>query len=294
MVRLVIWAAASAPFVVAWARRHGGDGAITAGLPAILALGVFLAAEAWRSRDVAIRPFRFALGTAALAAYGLTRGTLPLAVAGIFPGVAALWYFSEPRRAVSFPAPLFGLLLLGLPSARMLDVVAGYPLRAVATRLAAAMLSCLGAPVARRGMELSWDGTPVWVDAPCAGIQMLQAALLLVFVLAWIHRLGWVRTAVAGIFGVAVTVAANAARIAALTAADGCGMILPPALHSAIGVSALLGGAAICAAFVACPFDKLGFILPAARRPRRQGASAFFPKGRLQVKVGKCGRSATP
>ncbi len=248
-LRTVLWAAGALPFVVAWIRRQGGDSAITAGVPAMATLGVFLAIVAWDSRREAIPPARFALGTVALAMFALTHGSLPLAIGGLFPGLAALWYFSSQRHAFSFSMPLLGLLLLGLPSARMLDVVAGYPLRVVATRLAAFCLSGIGAPVTRLGMELSWDGMPVWVDAPCSGIKMLLAGLWLVCALAQLHRFGFVRTFLAGVFGVLAIILANAARIAILTAAEGFGMSLSPATHSAIGVSALLGGAVLCVSF---------------------------------------------
>ncbi len=68
----------------------------------------------------------------------------------------------------------------------------------------------------RRGMEVAVGGTPVWVDAPCAGVKMLGAGIVAALVIAQIWRLRFWRTALAAVIAVAAVCAANAARVAVL------------------------------------------------------------------------------
>ena len=136
---------------------------------------------------------------------------------------------------------------MGLPSAMIFDFLLGYPMRLVATRLAALLLSSAGLPVAQSGVELSVDGVSVFVDAPCAGVRMLGAGLILAFALAQTFRFRLLGTAILAGAGLAAIVLANVARVTVLVLFAAGGMALSWTAHEIVGCFAFLAGAVLCA-----------------------------------------------
>ena len=136
---------------------------------------------------------------------------------------------------------------MGLPSAMILDFLLGYPLRVIATRLAALLLSSAGLPVAQSGVELSVDGVSVFVDAPCAGVRMLGAGLILAFALAQTFRFRLLGTAILAAVGLVSVILANVARVSVLSLFTVGGIALSRAAHEIVGCFALFPGAALCA-----------------------------------------------
>ena len=129
----------------------------------------------------------------------------------------------------------------------------------VVERLAGFLLAVIGLPVAVSGVELSVDGVAVWVDAPCSGIRMLGAGLVLAFALAQVFGFREWRTLALAAVGLVAIILANAVRVVALTFCEVSGIPLSAAAHEAVGCAAFLPGAALCAV--------AAFVL--ARRPER-------------------------
>jgi exosortase/archaeosortase family protein len=131
---------------------------------------------------------------------------------------------------------LVALLLLALPIIASLQFYLGYPLRVASGDVALVLLRLGGAAVAREGVHLRAGGALVMIDAPCSGIRMLWAALLLACCLAALFRLRTRGSLLAVGAAVVVTVAGNGLRTAALFWADTNGPPLPSFAHAGVGV----------------------------------------------------------
>jgi exosortase/archaeosortase family protein len=112
----------------------------------------------------------------------------------------------------------------------------GYPLRVIAGDLSAFMLRMNGIAVAREGAMLAWQGQLVSIDAPCSGVKMLWAGLLLASALAAAGRLTAPRTGAALTLAIVAVVAANALRATALFYMEAGIVHLPASAHGAIGI----------------------------------------------------------
>ncbi len=178
------------------------------------------------------------------------RPFLPLTLCGVFGlvgGLPLLLPETGSRLSAALPLPLVGLAVAMLPSLMILDLFLGVPLRLLATVATAALLRGTGLNVVRDGLALVVDGSPVWVDAPCAGVQMLGTGIVLALVLAQVFRFGWGRTCIMGLVGLVAVVAANCARVATLTFYTAVVAPLSPAAHEFAGCCALLPALVVCA-----------------------------------------------
>jgi exosortase/archaeosortase family protein len=149
-------------------------------------------------------------------------------------GFAWSWW----RHGTPYRPWAVGLALLALPMASSLQFYFGYPLRVASGAVALVMLRLGGIAVERDGVYLRAGGELVMIDAPCSGMRMLWAALLLAFCLAALFRMrGWssLRTAGAALL---LAVAGNGLRTAALFWADTNAPQLPASSHAGIGVAA--------------------------------------------------------
>ena len=175
-----------------------------------------------------------------LALFWALRPLLPITLCGAFGVVGGLpIILPGAREQGTLPMPLAALAVAGLPSLLVADMFLGVPLRFASTVSAAALLRFAGFDVARRGMEIAVGGTPVWVDAPCAGVKMLGAGIVAALVIAQIWRLRFWRTALMVGVAVAAVCAANAARVAVLTVFAASGRVLGEIAHEAVGCVAL-------------------------------------------------------
>ena len=231
------WAGALFSLWAWWFARIGEP--LDAGMAAWAALAVFIM-DAWRRNGwKSSRPSMRAYVMAAigLAAYWALRPFLPISLCGVF-GVLGGLALVVPTARLS--APLAGLAVAGLPTLYILDLFLGFPLRAMSTFVATALLRLTGLDVVRNGMGFVVGGVPVWVDAPCAGVKMLGTGVVLALVLAQVWRLrAWRTVGVCSLAVVAVCLV-NAARVAVLTVFAAMGRTLGNTAHEAVGCVALL------------------------------------------------------
>jgi exosortase/archaeosortase family protein len=108
-------------------------------------------------------------------------------------GIAVLALLAALHGALRCAAPPPALWLIGLlamPIVPTLQFYLGYPMRVVSAAVAVVLLRLNGLSVDRQGTYLVWRGDLVQFDAPCSGVSMLWAGLLLTSMLAYIYQLG--------------------------------------------------------------------------------------------------------
>ena len=183
---------------------------------------------------------------ALLAAYAASHAFAPPLIRCAIATTAAL----TPLALAAFrgrpPLAFWGLIALAMPVLPSLQFATGYPMRIASAALTAALLQGQGLYVAREGTFLIWRGEMVQFDAPCSGVNMLWAGLLLTLVACVLFRLSAPRTAVAATVCVAVTIVANALRAASLFYVE-AGFLpwaTPPWWHEGAGLVAFAMGAA--------------------------------------------------
>jgi exosortase/archaeosortase family protein len=198
----------------------------------------------WRAPAAQPIAHALALPAALLALYalGAAAGVAPV-VAATLAAVALAALASAARLGRRMDAALLGLCMLALPIAASLQFYCGYPMRVLAGNLTVALLRMNGIAVVREGAMLAWNGQLIAIDAPCSGVKMLWAGLYLACALAASYRLPAARTLAAVALAVAVIVAANAIRAAALFHTEAGLLILPPWAHQASGVVCFIGAA---------------------------------------------------
>jgi exosortase len=171
-----------------------------------------------------------------------------LALAALCSLLPALGLRRTGSRASHCAFHVLGFLLLSLPAIPTAQFFLGYPLRLLAGAASALLLNLAGYPVVSDGVLLDWQGRQVLIDAPCSGIRMLWAGLLLSLALSATRKLGPMSTLLLAAVSVAAVVAANVLRSAALFFIE-AGVVAAPAwAHGAVGALAFL---AACAALAA-------------------------------------------
>lgn len=220
--------------VLLWFATGTVDGSNdSAGLLAAAAAAAVIAFS--RKRDAIARPLL--LPCACLAVYlAATVFQVPVPARSLILAVAITALASSIRLGKRFDVALFALCILALPFAATLQFYLGYPLRVIAGDVSAFLLRMNGIAVAREGAMLAWQGQLVSIDAPCSGVKMLWAGLLLASALAAAVRLSSLRTAAALMLAIVAVVAANALRATALFYVESGMVHLPASAHSAIGV----------------------------------------------------------
>lgn len=157
------------------------------------------------------------------------------------------------------PAAFWGLIALSMPVLPSLQFVFGYPLRIVSAALTVALLNLQGVPITREGTYVTIAGQTAQFDAPCSGIAMLWALILVTLMTALIARLSVARLGLALLLTVAAAFAANVLRVASLLyATTMLGETEPPWLHEAVGLAAFAFAALLLAACLRNPW----FIAP--------------------------------
>lgn len=230
--------------VLLWFASGTADGSNdSAGLLAVAAAAGIIAFAP--KREATVHPLL--LPGAFLAMYlAATACQIPVPARSLILALAITALASSLRLGKRFDLALFALCILALPFAATLQFYLGYPLRVIAGDLSAFLLRMNGIAVAREGAMLAWQGQLVSIDAPCSGVKMLWAGLLLASTLAGAVRLPSMRTAIALVLAVFAIVAANAIRATALFYVEAGIVPMPPAAHGAIGiVSFAAAGAAI-------------------------------------------------
>jgi len=174
-------------------------------------------------------------GIAALTVdYPLVR-SLATAIALGFSLLAGL-----PRASRFLPA-ILGLSLLLPFSEETTSYLIGYPARVIAGRLAAALLSASGFAVEIQGALLEVNGTPLFADAPCAGLHMGWTGLAIALLLCLYRETSAKRTLLVGASTIILILAGNALRMAALAQLEHLRLSsLPTFTHNAVGTASFL------------------------------------------------------
>lgn len=143
------------------------------------------------------------------------------------------------------PLAFWGLVALSLPVLPSLQLVLAYPMRVVSATLTVGLLRLQGLAIERQGTFLVWRGEMVQFDAPCSGVSMLWAGLLLTLLGAILLRLPTARMLTALVGALALAVAGNALRAASLFYVE-AGLIAdaPAWWHDGIGLAAFALSAA--------------------------------------------------
>ena len=204
------------------------------------------------SRPSAPRPLPLMPIAVLLAAYAASYGVLPPIVRAAIAIAATLFccYLAAFRERP--PIAFWGLVALALPVLPSLQFTLGYPMRVVSAALAVALLQSQGVLVARQGTFLVWRDAMVQFDAPCSGVNMLWAGLVLTLAGCVLFRLRAPSVLAAVALSVVLAIACNALRASSLFYGE-VGLIpLGPAWgHDAIGIAAFMVSAGITFWFLA-------------------------------------------
>lgn len=186
-------------------------------------------------------PFPFVPLAVVLAVYALSFPFVPHIILAALAVAATLYALHSALFRSAPPIAFWGLIALSLPVLPSLQFVLGYPLRVVAATISVVLLQGQGLAVSRQGTLLGWQGRMVQFDAPCSGVNMLWAGLMLALMGAVLLRLDRPRTLAAIALATIATIAANALRGASLFYME-AGVIegLPAWWHEATGLAAFL------------------------------------------------------
>jgi exosortase/archaeosortase family protein len=151
-----------------------------------------------------------------LALYAGSYGVLPPILRCAIAVIAALFPLSIAAFRRPPPLALWALATLALPVLPSLQFTLGFPMRVVCAGLAAALLQMQGLAVAHEATFLAWRGASVQFDAPCSGVNMLWAGLLLTLAACTLMRLDVVRTTAVLACAIALNLTANVVRAVSL------------------------------------------------------------------------------
>jgi len=221
----------------------------------------------WESPEEALS---LALTVAFLGALGITRRRteiirVPLIpIALLLAAFAASYAMLPPivRAAIAIAATLFcghltafkehppvafwGLVALALPVVPSLQFVLGYPMRLVCAALSVGLLQAHGLAVERQGTFLVWRDELIQFDAPCSGVNMLWAGLLLTLMGCVLFRFNAIKVMIAVALSLALSLACNVLRATSLFYVE-AGLLphAPAWWHEGIGIAAFTVSAAV-------------------------------------------------
>jgi exosortase/archaeosortase family protein len=192
-------------------------------------------------RSVALVPIALLL-----AAFAASQAFLPPLMRAAIAIAATLYCLHLAAFRERPPFAFWGLVALALPVLPSLQFTLGYPMRVVSAALAVALLQAHGLAVAREGTFLVWRGEMVQFDAPCSGVNMLWAGLLLTLMGCVQLRLGVLKVMVAVTLSVVLAIAGNVLRAASLFYVE-TGLVVqaPSWWHEGIGIAAFMLSAAV-------------------------------------------------
>jgi exosortase/archaeosortase family protein len=144
------------------------------------------------------------------------------------------------------PVAFWGLVALALPVVPSLQFMLGYPMRLVSAALTVGLLQAHGLTVARQGTFLVWRDELIQFDAPCSGVSMLWAGLLLTLMGCVLFRFGIIKLMVSVALSLVLAIACNVLRATSLFYVE-AGLV-PHAQawwHEGIGIAAFTLSAAV-------------------------------------------------
>ena len=198
------------------------------------------------TRSVPPRPLPLVPVAILLAAYGASYLVFPPIVRAAVAIATTFYCFHLAAFRERPPIAFWGLVALALPVLPSLQFTLGYPMRVVSAALTVGLLQTHGLMVARHGIFLVWRDEMVQFDAPCSGVNMLWAGLLLTLMGCVLLRLGALKVAVALALSVALAIACNVLRAASLFYVE-TGLVpdSPGWWHDGIGIAAFVLSAAV-------------------------------------------------
>jgi len=186
------------------------------------------------------------LVAAVLAAYAASYLVLPPIARAAMAIALSLFCLHDAAFRTRPPLAFWGLVALALPVVPSLQFTLGYPLRIVSATLAVGLLQMHGIGVTRQGSFLLWRDEMVQFDAPCSGVNMLWAGLLLTLAVCVLFRLGPLKVALAILLSLALTLAANVLRASSLFYLETGFVAQSPAWwHEGVGVTAFVATSAV-------------------------------------------------
>jgi exosortase/archaeosortase family protein len=221
----------------------------------------------WESPEEAAS---LALTVVFLGAFGVTRRSkesvrLPLLPVTLLLAAFAVSYAMLPpiaRAAIAIAATLFcghlaafkerppvafwGLVALALPVVPSFQFVLGYPMRLVCAALSVGLLQVHGLAVERKGTFLVWRDELLQFDAPCSGVNMLWAGLLLTLMGCVLFRFNTIKVMIAVALSLVLAIVCNVLRATSLFYVEAG--LLPHAQawwHEGIGIAAFTVSAAV-------------------------------------------------
>lgn len=129
----------------------------------------------------------------------------------LFYGLVLFLEGKAIARLLLFPIALF---LFAIPLPYILYNAIAFPLKLIATKIAAAAISLFGMPVFRDGNIIHLPHTTLEVVDACSGIRSLMTLITLAFLLASFMLHSFLKQALVIILALPVAVLANAGRVA--------------------------------------------------------------------------------
>jgi exosortase/archaeosortase family protein len=143
------------------------------------------------------------------------------------------------------PIAFWGLVALALPVVPSLQFMLGYPMRVISAALSVGLLQAHGLMVERQGTFLAWRGELIQFDAPCSGVNMLWAGLLLMLMGCVVFRFNAIKVMIAVALSLVLAITCNVLRATSLFYVE-AGLV-PHAQawwHEGIGIAAFTVSAA--------------------------------------------------
>jgi exosortase/archaeosortase family protein len=200
------------------------------------AVGLVRKREPTASFSVPLVPVALLLG-----AYAVSHAVLPPIARTALAVATALFVLHVAMSRERPPVAFWGLVALALPVVPSLQFTLGYPMRLVSAMLTVAVLQAQGLVIARQGTFLVWRDEMIQFDAPCSGVNMLWAELLLTLMGCVLLRLSILKVTFAVALSVGLAIACNALRAASLFYVE-AGLVpqAPAWWHEGIGIAAFM------------------------------------------------------
>ncbi len=139
------------------------------------------------------------------------------------------------------PVSFWGLVVLSLPVVPSLQFYLGYPARYISASMTVPLLQLNGLSVSQSATNLIWNNQLIQFDAPCSGVTMLWAGLLVSLFISFVYGFSLFKTAVAVIVACLFVLFGNVLRGSSLFYLETGAIPFEAAwLHEGIGVGAFV------------------------------------------------------
>ncbi|MGD8914840.1 MAG: archaeosortase/exosortase family protein [Candidatus Thiodiazotropha sp.] len=137
------------------------------------------------------------------------------------------------------PLSFWGLVIISLPVVPSLQFYLGYPARYLSASATVFLLQLNGVSVSQSATNLVWNNQLIQFDAPCSGVTMLWAGLLVTLFISFVYRFSLFKTGVAVFVACLLVLFGNILRGSSLFYLEiGAIPFKTPWLHEGIGLGA--------------------------------------------------------